>query len=98
MNLEVIWLQEAEDTFNQNLEYLEREWPPGVRLAFIERVKNVLTIISNSPNQYPIYRKKDLVRKCVVHPRITLYFKVKDQRIFLLTFWNNYRDPKKLKL
>lgn len=98
MNYPVIWLSEAEITFKQNLEYLKAEWPESVRAEFISRVEKTIKVISESPGQYPFYRKNDQVRKCVLHQRITLYFKVKNEKIYLITFWNSYRDPKKVKI
>jgi hypothetical protein len=98
MTYSVIWLPEAESTFKQNLDYLSDEWPTLIKANFLVRVDEVISLISTNPNLYPIYRKKDQVRKCVVHPRIALYFKVKKEKIYLIVFWNSYQDPKKLKL
>ncbi len=98
MSFPVIWLPEAEVSFNQNLDYLGHEWPAKVKTDFINRVDKVIRLASANPNLYPVYRMKDQVRKCVVHPRITMYFKVRNGTLYLITFWNTYRDPKKLKL
>lgn len=94
----IIWLPEAERTFKQNLAYLGDEWSTQVKANFLLRVDEVISLVSTNPNLYPIYRKKDQVRKCVVHPRIALYFKVKNEKIFLIVFWNSYQDSKKLRL
>ncbi len=98
MSVPVIRLQEAEITINQNLNSLGDEWPSSVKADFISRVANVINLASVNPNVYPIYRKKNQVKKCVVHPRIALYFKVKNERLYHITFWNSYQHPKNLRL
>ncbi len=98
MTYPVIWLPEAESTFKQNLDYLGDEWSTQVKANFLTRVDETISLVSTNPNLYPVHRKKDQVRKCVVHPRITLYFKVKNEKVYLIIFWNSYQDPKKIRL
>ena len=98
MNYPVIWLPEAEVTFKQNLDYLDDEWTSQVKVDFLIRVEKAIRLVSANPNLYPVYRKRDQIRKCVIHPRIALYFKLKKEKIYLITFWNSYRDPRKLRI
>ena len=93
------WTSESERTFNQNLSYLEEEWDYQVINNFLDRVEEVLKTIEVNPQLYPLHRSRDTVRKCIVNKRITLYYKViDDQHIDLLTFWNTYQNPDKLKM
>ncbi len=98
MNYPVIWLPEAEVTFKQNLEYLNDEWTSQVKGDFLIQVEKAIRLVSANPNLYPVYRKRDQIRKCVIHQRIALYFKLKEEKIYLITFWNSYRDPRKLRI
>ena len=99
MNFLINWTPESENTFNQNLEYLSHEWDRSVLNSFLDRVEEILEKIKSNPNLYPFHRIEDKVHKCVVHERIVLYYKVvNEEAIDLLTFWNTYQDPKKLKV
>ena len=100
MSLRINWTSESEKTFSQNLEYLSKEWNNVVINHFLDRVEEVLEKIKSSPRLYPQYRSADNIYKCVVHERIILYYKLKEEEgvIDLLTFWNTYQDPNKLKL
>ena len=98
MSREVIWMPEAERSFNDNIEYLSDKWTLQVINEFLDRVDFVIDQISENPYLYPPYEKRDDVRKCPLTKQITLYFKIKDNQIDLLTFWNNYQDPDKLNL
>lgn len=99
MSYRIFWTDEAISTFNDNLEYLSEEWNRQVIQDFLLRTEQVLDQILQNPEVYPIYRHQDVVRKCIVHKRISLYFRVVDSKtIHLLTWWNNYRDPANLEL
>lgn len=99
MSYSLHWTTESARTLQQNLEYLEDEWDNQVINKFLDRVEEVLENIKANPKLYPLHRPKDTVHRCVVHKRIILYYKVvDDSHIDLLTFWNTYQDPDKLKV
>ena len=93
------WTSESKRTFNQNLEYLSKEWDNSVINNFLDRVESVLEQIMRNPELFPQYRPKDNIRKCVVNKRIILFYKIVDEaHIDLVTFWNTYQNPDKLNL
>jgi plasmid stabilization system protein ParE len=99
MSLRINWTLESEKTFIQNLEYLSEEWNTVVINDFIDRVEEVLANIKSNPKLYPSHRPEENVHKCVIHERITLYYRiVDDECIDLLTFWNTSQDPSQLKV
>jgi plasmid stabilization system protein ParE len=99
MNRRINWTAESERTFNQNLDYLTKEWDAVVLNSFFDRVDEVLELIRSNPELYPLHRPEENVHRCVVHERIMLYYRiVDDHTIDLLTFWNTTQDPDKLKL
>jgi plasmid stabilization system protein ParE len=97
MLVELIWTSKAEQTFDSNIEYLEKEWSDQVVNDFIDRVEEVVDIIQDTPKLYPLHKKSDTIRKCKVTEQITLYYRVENTSIKLLIFWNVYQNPKKLK-
>jgi len=99
MSIRINWTSEAEKTFNQNLEYLSKEWDVIVINDFLDRVEETVETIRSNPKLYPLHRTHENVHKCVMHERIILYYKVVDEEVIdLLTFWNTYQDPDHLKL
>lgn len=76
MSYQLNWTSESEKTFNQNIEYLSKEWNLIVLNQFLDRVEEVLEKIRSNPKLYPLHRLKDKVHKCVVHERIILYYKI----------------------
>ena len=92
------WTKEAEDTFNQNIAYLEEEWSKAVIENFIDKTEEAIAVIEKHPLVFPTVNKKKGIHKCLVVKQVSLYYRVLENRIDLLTFWNNYQNPKRLKL
>jgi len=49
----VIWLPEAEFTFNENINFLARKWNLEVINNFLDRVDEVIDNITENPYVYP---------------------------------------------
>lgn len=91
------WTEESIKTLNQNTEYLASDWGNQVVNDFLDRVDEVLELVSLNPTVFPAHNAVTKVHRCIVNKRIILYFKiVDDKRVDLLTFWNTYRDPNQL--
>ncbi len=87
----------ARNTYAQNLDYLQKEWGAAVAMQFIERVDTVLEAIRENPFLYSLYHPSKNIRKCVMHNRIILYYRIKGNTIQILRFWNTYQNPEQLK-
>ena len=97
MSFRIKTTREAESTFNQNLDYLEKEWNNEVMIEFLNRVDQVVETINENPFLFPLVGYENDVRKATINKRITLYYRIIDEvTIELLSFWNNYRDPTKM--
>jgi plasmid stabilization system protein ParE len=96
--MKVIWTPEAAETFKLNIDYLQVEWEDQVALNFLDRVDEVVETIKSNPEIYPSINKKDNIRRCVIVKQISLYYKiVSNKQIDLLTFWNSYQNPERIK-
>jgi plasmid stabilization system protein ParE len=95
----VNWTPEAEITFSQNLEYLASRWDNRVVTNFINKVDDALQVIASNPEAFPVHNPTLHIHKCVVISQITVYYRIVNADVIdLLTFWNNYQNPEKLKL
>lgn len=99
MTYTIIWTPKSQETFRANIEYLSKEWEPAVLNDFLDRVREIILKIQSTPLLFPLYKKNKSARRCVVTEQITLYYRIVDEStIDLITFWNVYQNPKKLKL
>jgi len=96
--MKVLWSTEAIYTFEQNITYLQNEWNEGVIESFINKVDDAIVLIGQNPLLFPTLNKKKQIHRCLVVKQITLYYKIEGNQVHLLTFWNNYQNPKRLKL
>ncbi|HEY5824919.1 MAG TPA: type II toxin-antitoxin system RelE/ParE family toxin [Cyclobacteriaceae bacterium] len=96
--MKIIWTPEARETFLSNVDYLLVEWGESVTSDFIDRVDEVILRIQANPELYPLISKEKLLHRCVVVRQITLFYRVvSTERIDLITFWNSYQNPERLK-
>lgn len=95
--MKIIWSDEAIADYQQNIDYLLKEWSEQVAIEFIEDVEAVIELIKSHPELYPLTDYRE-IRKAVIRKQITLFFKSKKGEIHLIRFWNTYQDPEKLKL
>jgi plasmid stabilization system protein ParE len=94
----VVWTQEAKDSFNENVFFLEREWNEAAIENFIERTDQCIAAIEKHPLLYPVINKKKGTHKCLITKQVSLYYRCRGNTVELITFRNNYRNPKNLKL
>src|SRR5690606_35601724 len=69
MSRTLFWTAESKKSFDQNLEYLAKEWNNQIMNNFLDRVEEVLEQIVKNPQLYSLHRPADHVYKCVVHKR-----------------------------
>ncbi len=90
----LIWAETASIEYDKNIDYLLREWSETEALSFINDIEAILYNLKTGIVEYPLTSEGD-VRKCVVCKQITLFYRInKEDRIELLSFWNNYQDDK----
>lgn len=91
--MEIKWTKTAYDSLNNNLNYLNENWTYKEYNYFLDEVDRYIEIIRVNPylgTPYDIYRKLQIVKQ------ITLYYKISNHIIYLMVFWNNYKDPNEL--
>jgi plasmid stabilization system protein ParE len=95
MSYTIIWSPTARLTYYQILDYLNEEWTLREIENFIDRTEQALTHISQNPLLYPYSTDSDCF-KCVLVKQVSLFYRLKSERIELLIFWGNKQNPAKL--
>jgi plasmid stabilization system protein ParE len=71
-------------------------------LKSAEKVKKhfvqIIEQISLNPYQFPYFNKPKKIRKCVLSSQTTLYYSVTNTHIELISFRNNFKNPKTLNI
>ncbi|PTQ93150.1 plasmid stabilization system protein ParE [Mucilaginibacter yixingensis] len=90
------WSPRAKKRYQQVLDYLQENWGDRVVQKFIERTDKVLYTIAAYPYAYEASSEK-IIRKAVIGKQNSVIYRIDNTSIYLLTFWDNRQDPKKLK-
>lgn len=94
--MEIIWTSQALTDYWSNIDYLDSKWTDKDVISFLNKVDEVIQLLKKDNIHFISTTYKD-INKVVVTKQITLFYKKQNNAIFLLRFWNNYQDLKKLK-
>jgi plasmid stabilization system protein ParE len=98
MALVARWSKEAEDTFDEIIEYLENNWTEKEIQDFVQKAQKVIGQIEENPYQFKASRFQK-IRKALITKHNSLFYFVNEAEkvIELYAFWDNRQNPKKLK-
>ncbi len=92
MKLEIVLTPRAKDTLVSITSFILQKWDEKSAHKFIKRTYSVLDTISEQPYIYKVYQTKN-VRKGLITKHTSVIYRVLDERIEVLFFWDNRQDP-----
>ncbi len=94
----ILWtdfaLKELEDT----IKYLEEYWTEKELQNLALNIEETLKLISQNPELFQVSEIKKDIRRAIILSHNTLYFRVKNNQIEIISFFSNRQNPKKRKL
>lgn len=98
--MDVVWTAKAKNTFFNVLDFLEINWTIKEIIQFNLRTEIVINAIKKNPGIFPVSAKQNMVRKAIIDKNNSLFYKVDiyNNKIYLLTFFDNRQNPDSLKL
>ena len=96
----VVWSDGALRTFDNALQYLERDFSKAEIEKFTDKISQKLLLVQLNPRLGRKVDNRSNTYKTVINKRIVPYYKYKPlkKEIFLLSFWNTLQNPEKLKI
>jgi len=96
---DIEWTFEAEQNLNAIFNYLEAVWTEREIIAFAKKLESNLQYISEFPTIFPFYNNEKKVRRCVLSPQTTIYYREipEENKVVIITLFDNRRNPKLLK-
>lgn len=94
MAKEVVWTKRADTKFTKILEYLNEVWGQKVTKSFIQRTYDFLDILIDFPEIGVIQDATRNIRGFTLTKHITVFYRIDNQNIILLNFFDNrqWRD------
>ncbi len=99
MVYKIAWTPEALQTYLQIINYLEQKWTEREIKNFAQSVEDKIELLKSFSGIGSLFDKKRKLRKTLVHKHVQLYYRIRPvkKQIELVSFWNTYQNPDKLK-
>ncbi len=85
----------GEQSFAQNIKYLEECWSEKEVLQFIQIVIEHIEILQSNPELFPVWNNS-IFRKAKIHKRINMFYSFDNRNLIIHLFWSTWDDPTKL--
>lgn len=92
VNYSIRFTPEAEETYEAIVSQLRQRWGSGFVKKFEIRLTKSLQTITTTPYLYPIVNEVTQVRRCLLHKNCSLFYKIIEDKIFVISFWDNRQD------
>ncbi|WP_426667524.1 type II toxin-antitoxin system RelE/ParE family toxin [Mucilaginibacter sp. McL0603] len=93
MSFEIKFTPEAEETYDAVVTQLRQRWGDRFVVKFEIKVLKCLDTITTTPYIYPVTEENTGIRKCLLHKNCSMFYKVYDEAILIVCFWDNRQDP-----
>ena len=96
--MEIVWTRLAKITYIEVLENLKKRWTGKDIENFRDLTNELLEKVKNEQVVHLYANEKLGVRKGVIHKNVSLFYREdrKNNKIYLITFFNNRMNPKTL--
>jgi len=94
----ILWTDNALKELQDTIEYLQEHWSDKELRNLANNLEKTLNLISNNPNLFQSSEYKKDIRRAVVMKLNTLYYKVNENTVEIISFFSNRQNPIKRKL
>lgn len=93
--MKVVWTDEAEINIQQIIDYIFNKFTKKEVDGFLEKVDKTVDNIINYPEIGLVY-EKTIYRKILVSKQTYCFYRLENDKIILVAFFNNTQNPNKL--
>ena len=97
MALKIIQTKRADKKFDKIIDYLIKEWGEDAVKSFTKKVYDFLDILSEFPEIGTIENKEKDIRGFRIIKQVNLFYRISDNNVILLDFFDNRQHPGKKK-
>ena len=94
---EILWTDLALEELSETVGYLKREFSQKEIDNLGDEIERICSIISQNPNIFP-HSDRLQTRKAVILKFNTLYYRIMNDKIEIVSFFLNRQSPDKMKL
>ena len=93
----ILWTDHALDELKKTIEYLQINFSEKELKRLSQKIESMTELISQNPKLFPVSDKKE-VHQVTILKFNTMYYRLQDDIIEILSFFSNRQNPKKLKI
>ena len=94
-HVKLIWSERALKEYEDLLDYLMEKWGEKITRQVIAEVTHQIIRIETTPEQFPIIVKRRNIRRCVISPQTSIFFKASKNVCEIYSIFDNRQDPAK---
>ena len=94
----ILWTDNALKELEKTIEYLEENWTEKELQNLAQSLEETISLISQNPQIFQASKKKEDIRRAVILSLNTLYYRVSEDKVEIVSFFGNRQNPKKRKL
>ena len=91
----ILWTDFALQELENTITFLEENWTQREIQKLAITIEEILILISQNPNLFQVSELKKDIRRVVILSHNTLYYRVKNNQIEIISFFSNRQKPKK---
>ncbi len=88
------WTKDADESYLEMIKFIKIVWNDDIVKRFVRETFYVLDMIGVNPEMYIAHGKKKL-RRALIHPTVSMIYKINKEHIDLLLFLDNRSNPVK---
>ena len=94
----ILWTNHAISELKETIEYLKTHWTERELRIFSAKLDHTIELISKSPEMFPESFEKKNIRKSVIDKNNTLYYRINQNSIEILSLFSSKKHPSKKKI
>jgi plasmid stabilization system protein ParE len=94
----ILWTDYALKELENTIEYLEENWTEKELKNLAENIEDKLALISKNPYLFQESEFKKDIRRVIILKYNTLYYRVSNEQVEIISFFSNRQNPAKKKL
>lgn len=91
----IVWNRRASDNFNSVINYLQKEWGDKVTRNFVVRTYKIIELLAANPEMGSIEHVEKQIRGILITKHNTLFYRIEEEKLILLSFFDNRQHPRK---
>ncbi len=96
MDFKIIWTNEAINNLEEILDYLHTNWSQREINHFKNILSKQISLIQQFPKMFPVSEYNKDLRKAVLSKQTTLFYKIQENKIYLIYLFINYKNIKRI--